>query len=505
MTVNLILHFSTAQQLLADNIPLTTALHAFKAQGHPVWLPISSLPALQARYPQAQAKLTQLLSQVKLLSAAGLTTDQLDITALEDSLTVLTAADLPGITAIWHEDPLQVQTEIPHGNHAFITEFIAQQPPTYPFVDLPRQQLDLRPAIERGLFNVLQHGGYILGKEIELFEQQLANFIGVKYALSCANGTDALLMALMAYDVKPGDAILTTPFTFVATAEVIALLGAIPIFVDIDPRTYNLDPQALEKTITRYQQDPTYRLRGIIAVDLFGLPADYAAIMAIAKTHHLFVIEDAAQGLGGLYHGRRAGALADIGATSFFPAKPLGCYGDGGAIFTDDPACYEKLRSIRVHGQHNNDRYENVRIGLNARCDTFQAAILMPKLAVYAAEIEQRQRVADTYTAALKDSVITPYIPEGLRSVWAQYSIQSPHRNAIQATLKQHGIPTAVYYPKPLHLQTAFAHLGYQAGEFPVSEAVSQRIFSLPMNPYLTHEQLLTISHHIQETVANAT
>lgn len=500
MKLNLVLHTSTTALLLANDPNICQAFQSLKTQHH-LWLPVCSLPSLQAHPPESAA-LAALLTEVKLLSSAGVTVDQLDTTALQDSLIGLAAADLPGTTALWCEQPLAVATPLPQGNQAFIMDWTQRQPLTFPFIDLPSQQLDLRPQLERGLFDILKHGNYIMGKEIEQFERQLADFIGVKHALACSNGTDTLLMALMAYGVKPGDAILTTPFTFFATAEVISLLGAVPVFVDIDPRTYNLDPQQLALTIEKTQQ--THRLRGIIAVDLFGLPADYDPIMALAQQHGLFVIEDAAQGLAGLYHGRRAGALGHINTTSFFPAKPLGCYGDGGAIFTDDTACYEKLVSIRVHGQHNNDRYENVRIGLNARCDTFQAAILKPKLAVYTTEIAERQRVADTYSQQLQHSVVTPYIPPGLSSVWAQYSIQSPYRTQIQNALKQHNIPTAVYYPKPLHLQTAFADLGYKVGDFPVSEAISQQIFSLPMNPYLTLQQITAICDVIKQAVTAA-
>jgi UDP-2-acetamido-2-deoxy-ribo-hexuluronate aminotransferase len=336
----------------------------------------------------------------------------------------------------------------------------------------------------------------------------------VKHAITCASGTDALLMALMAYGVGPGDAIFTTPFTFIATAEVISLLGATPVFVDIDPQTFNLDPAKLELAIEALKTNgpslhplPVHHLslithhsslvpKGIIPVDLFGLPADYDRINAIAKKHGLFVLEDAAQSFGAEYHGRKACSLADAGCTSFFPAKPLGGYGDGGAIFTDDDALAQAIRSIRVHGQ-GSDKYDNVRIGVNGRLDTLQAAIVLAKLGIFPAEVELRQQAAARYTELIQQqlsalgqpaSVVCPQVLEGYASAWAQYSLlarDGAHRSLLQKRLNQAGIPTAIYYPKPLHLQGAFAPLGYHEKDFPVSEASSSRIFSLPMHPYL--------------------
>jgi len=310
-------------------------------------------------------------------------------------------------------------------------------------------------------------------------------------------------MALMAEKVGPGDAIFTTPFTFIATAEVISLLGATPVFVDIDPKTFNLDPDKLALSIKSLKSNDSslhalpltpnvshLTPRGIIPVDLFGLPCDYDSINGIAKEHGLFVIEDAAQGLGGEYKGRKAGALADLGCTSFFPAKPLGAYGDGGVVFTDSDEMAARLASIRVHGQ-GEDKYNNVCIGLNARLDTMQAAILLAKLDIFPEEIELRQQVAQRYTELLTPYAIlhAPCVPEGYKSVWAQYSLLtgSPESRAnIQESLKKDGIPTAVYYPpRPLHLQTAFTSLEYKEGDFPISEDTSNRIFSLPMHPYL--------------------
>jgi UDP-2-acetamido-2-deoxy-ribo-hexuluronate aminotransferase len=294
-------------------------------------------------------------------------------------------------------------------------------------------------------------------------------------------------MPLMAYGVGPGDAIFTTPFTFIATAEVIRLLGATPVFVDIDPKTFNLDPEALAEAVGRLRQKPAtahLKPKGIIPVDLFGQPADYDRIHTIAQGHGLFVLEDAAQSFGATYKGRRAGALAAAAATSFFPAKPLGCYGDGGAVFTDDDNLADVLRSIRVHGQ-GKDKYENVRIGLNGRLDTLQAAVLLAKLEIFDQEVVDRQRIAQQYSQALNASVEVPSVAPDCTSVWAQYSVLSEHRELLLKKLQEAQIPAAIYYPVPLHLQGAFAHLGYQAGDFPVSENASRRIFSLPMHPYL--------------------
>ncbi len=359
------------------------------------------------------------------------------------------------------------------------------------FIDLKTQQKAILPAINDRIQRVLAHGQYIMGPEVFELEERLAAYVGVKHAITCSSGTDALLMPLMAYDVGPGDAIFTTPFTFIATAEVIQLLGATAVFVDIDPKTYNLDPQALEQAIAGLGQNPqtaALRPRGIIPVDLFGQPADYDAINAIARQHQLFVIEDAAQSFGATYKGRKTCSLADVAATSFFPAKPLGGYGDGGAVFTNDDGLAEILRSIRNHGQ-GRDRYENVRIGLNGRLDTIQAAVLLVKLDIFQQEVADREEVAARYTAGLKEVVTTPFVAPECTSVWAQYSVLSDQRQVLQNRLKAAGIPTAVYYPIPLHLQRAFIHLGHRPGDFPVSEQIAQQIFSVPMHPYLGADQ----------------
>jgi len=389
------------------------------------------------------------------------------------------------------------------------------------FINLKCQQSAIRPQLEQNIHTVLRHGKYIMGPEVKELEERLAAFAGVKHCIGCASGTDALLMALMSMDVGPGDAIFTTPFTFIATAEVISLLGATPVFVDIDPKTFNIDPCKLELAIKAVKtNDPviypfstnsTLKIqnskltpKGVISVDLFGLPCDYDRINAIAKEHGLLVIEDAAQGFGGEYKGKKAGSLADIGCTSFFPAKPLGCYGDGGAVFTNDSEVADTLRSIRVHGKGTH-KYDNARIGLNARLDTLQAAILNAKFDIFPQEIDLRNHVALKYTeflSALNLQLSAPSVPAGYKSAWAQYSVMSDKKVQIQAALKEKGIPTAIYYPKPLHLQTAFAYLGYKDGEMPISENCSKRIFSLPMHPYLEEKEIERICRIIGNEIS---
>lgn len=360
------------------------------------------------------------------------------------------------------------------------------------FIDLKKQYERIKPHIQERINEVLRHGKFIMGPEVAELETRLASFVGAKYCVSCASGTDALLLSLMAHGVGPGDAVFTTPFTFIATAEVVCLLGATPVFVDIDPETYNISPvkllTAVEAVKAGWVPGTTagkkLHPKGIIPVDLFGLPADYDEINRVAKAHGLFVLEDAAQSLGGSYKGKKVGNLADIAATSFFPAKPLGGYGDGGAVFTNDETIGNRIRSLREHGKGSH-KYDNVRIGINGRLDTLQAAILLPKLDIFESEIKDRQEVAARYSSALKGVVKVPHVPDGLLSAWAQYSVVTEKRELCLARLKEAGIPTAIYYPRPLHLQTAFAHLGYCPGDFPVAEQMSERIFSLPMHPYL--------------------
>lgn len=389
------------------------------------------------------------------------------------------------------------------------------------FIDLKTQQNRIKETLNANLQKVLSHCQYIMGPEVKELETKLASYVGVKHAIGCASGTNAILMALMALNIGPGDAIFTTPFTFIATAEVISLLGATPVFVDIDPKTFNIDPSKLEHAILALKaNDPSlYPLprfdsslvtrhlpltpRGVIPVDLFGLPADYDAIIAIASKYNLFVIEDAAQSFGAEYKGKKTCSFGDIACTSFFPAKPLGCYGDGGMCFTNDDALAAALDSIRLHGKGSH-KYDNPRIGINGRLDTLQAAILLAKFAIFPEEIELRQQIAVRYTSLLThhSSLVTPHVPSGLRSVWAQYSVlarDANHRSKLQKALSDNGIPTAIYYPTPLHLQTAFSALGYKKGDFPVSEDCSERIFSLPMHPYLTEKDQMCITEIISK------
>ena len=355
------------------------------------------------------------------------------------------------------------------------------------FIDLHAQQKRIRDKIEQNIKRVLDHGRYIMGPEIKELEEKLARYAGTRYAVGVASGTDALLMLLMCHEIGPGDAVFTTPFTFIATAEVIQLLGATPVFADIRPDTFNIDPEKLETVIQKTAAEGRLKPRGIIPVDLFGQPADYDAIGDIARKYGLFVVQDAAQSFGASYKGKKTCSHGDAAATSFFPAKPLGAYGDGGMVFAHNEETYEKLTSIRVHGK-GTDKYDNIRVGLNGRLDTLQAAILLAKLEIFDEEIELRQEVARGYSTGLKDFVTVPFVREGNISVWAQYSILHPRRDALIEKLKEKGIPTAIYYPLPLHLQEAFLHLGYQTGDFPVAEKTAGQIFSLPMHPYLPKE-----------------
>lgn len=360
------------------------------------------------------------------------------------------------------------------------------------FNDLHLQYRYLKEDIDKRISQVLDHGKFIMGPEVIELEKKLAEYVGVKYAISCSSGTDALLMTLMAWGVQKGDAIFTTPFTFIATSEVISLLGATSIFVDIDPGTYNIDPialdKAVQKTITKNVQKP----KAIIAVDLFGLPADYYSLTDIANKYNLLLLEDAAQSFGGVYKNKKAGSFGHAATTSFFPAKPLGCYGDGGAIFTDDQMLCETLKSIRVHGQ-GKDKYDSVRVGVNARLDTIQAAILLAKLSAFDKEMDLRNIISNKFTHGLESVLQTPRIPEDAYSAWAQYSVLAKDLNEREALIKHledKGIPTNIYYRKPLHLQDVNMGLGYKVGDFPVAETVSDRIFSLPMYPHLGNDKI---------------
>jgi dTDP-4-amino-4,6-dideoxygalactose transaminase len=353
------------------------------------------------------------------------------------------------------------------------------------FIDLAAQQRAIRARIDAAIARVLDQGAYIMGPEVGALERDLSAFSGAKHVISCANGTDAIAMVLMAKSVGPGDAVFVPSFTFAATAEAVAWLGATPVFVDSLAETFNIDPLSLKQALVaarRLGLTP----KAVIPVDLFGLPADYRAIEAIADEARLFVLSDAAQSFGASYHGQKVGTLGLATTTSFFPAKPLGCYGDGGAIFTDDDDLAAVLRSLRSHGQGGH-KYDYVRIGLNSRLDTLQAAILIEKLAIFSNEIQARERIARRYSEALGAHAIAPATPQALSSVWAQYTLRTPasRRSAILAHLEQIGIPTAVYYPKPLHLQAAYQHFPTAGNGLPIAEKIASEALSLPMHPYL--------------------
>lgn len=355
------------------------------------------------------------------------------------------------------------------------------------FIDLAAQRERIGDRLNAAIAKVVADGRYILGPEVAEFEKKLADYIGVEHVIACANGTDALLMPLMARGIGPGDAVFCPSFTFAATAEVVALAGAEPVFVDVDPDSYNLNVAQLEAAIAEVRREGRLEPKAIIPVDLFGLAAEYNKIAALAERERLFVIEDAAQSIGGKRDNVMCGAFGDVAATSFYPAKPLGCYGDGGAMFTNDGELAETLRSVLFHGK-GETQYDNVRIGLNSRLDTIQAAILIEKLAILEDEMEARQVVAKRYAEGLKDVVKVPHTPSGYRSAWAQYSIESENRDGLKAHLTAAGIPSVIYYVKPLHQQTAYKHYGQAPGGLPVSEALPERILSLPMHPYLAKD-----------------
>ena len=357
--------------------------------------------------------------------------------------------------------------------------------PPIPFIDLAAQRRRLAPRIDAAIARVADHCQFILGPEVRQLEGELAAFCGARHAVSCASGTDALLLVLMAKGIGPGDAVFCPSFTFCATAEVAALLGATPVFADVDAETFNIDPSSLRSSIATAKR-LGLKPKAVIPVDLFGLPADHDAIAAIARAEALFVLDDAAQAFGATYKTRALGALADATATSFFPAKPLGCYGDGGAIFTHDDALADTLQSLRVHGQ-GTDKYDNTRVGITGRLDSIQAAVLLEKLTIFTDEIAARQRVAQRYSDGLADVAIVPRVPDGYVSVWAQYTIRvrAGRRDALASALKVAGIPTAIYYPKPLHRQTAYRHFPAADDGLAISEQLADEVISLPMHPYL--------------------
>lgn len=376
-------------------------------------------------------------------------------------------------------------------------------PASIPFIDLQAQRKRLGEPLNCAIQAAVEGGQWVLGPQVRELEERLAEFAGVKHAVACANGTDALMIVLRAWGIGPGDAVFVPTFTFAASAEVVALVGASPVFVDVLADTYNMDPASLEAAIALVKREGKLTPRAVMPVDLFGQPADYRTLEPIIRREKLLMLCDAAQGFGGTLDGKVAGGMGDAAATSFFPAKPLGCYGDGGASFTNDDDLAELLRSIRMHGQ-GGDRYENVRIGVNSRLDTIQAAILLEKLKIFPEEIEMREAVACRYSEKLgtSNAIVVPRVIEGAQSTWAQYVIQVPDRDKLQADLKEKGVPTAVYYPIPLSAQKGYAH--YPGAPVPVSERTCKTVVALPMHPYLEADAQDRIIASVLESVGGA-
>ncbi len=514
-----------------DYLLIEKLLERCKETNVKVWFPASVLGPLDSQFVKQliqegkavkEAKkvsrqlLSTLLEEVSLLSCFGFDQSKAVSKAhnLKEAQIALATSSINGekrlVTCNKNFDTLGL-IEIIEPAKALAWIFQEDEDKPISFIDLKAQQDIIRPEIEKNIHSVLKHGRYILGPEIKELEEKLCHYTQAKHCIGVSSGTDALLMPLMAWNIGPGDAVFTTPFTFIATAEVIRLVGATPVFVDIDPNTFNLDPKKLALAITAVKQnDPSiYPIpkseplnpKLIIPVDLFGLPADYDLIMEIAEQHNLKVLSDSAQGFGSVYKGKKSGTLGHATATSFFPAKPLGGYGDGGAIFTDDDALAEVLDSIKVHGK-GNDKYDNVRLGLNARLDTMQAAVLLAKLKIFDWELEQKESIAAAYSNLLKKDLQVPHVPDSLQSAWAQYSVlaeDEKQRASIQAALKSSGIPTMIYYPKPLHMQRAFADLAYREEDFPISLEISKKIFSLPIHGYLTQKDISKIVYSLKE------
>ena len=370
------------------------------------------------------------------------------------------------------------------------------------FIDLDTQRDRVRARVEEGWRRVLDHGQYVMGPEVRDLEGRLAKFTGATEVISCSSGTDALWLPLLALGVGPGDAVFLPSWTFTATAEVVCLVGATPVFVDVDKETMNMSPRSLEAAMWRVRKQAEYIPRVVLPVDMFGLPADYDAINTIAHNEGLKVLADAAQALGGAQGNRRVGVLADITATSFYPTKPLGCWGDGGAIFTDDPELAEALRSIRIHGRGAQGKYDNVRIGTNARLDTLQAVVLIEKLAIFEDELAKRQRVAERYAQGLGQSVSLPLVPPGNSSSWAQYTIRTRRRAELQRSLAQCGIRTEIYYPRPVHQQPPYRGYPVAPDGLPATERLTDEVLSLPMHPYLTARASEYISRAVRTALS---
>lgn len=371
------------------------------------------------------------------------------------------------------------------------------------FIDLHRQYNVIENEVNERIKNVLSHKGFISGPEVEEFEEMIGNYTGRKHVIACASGTDALVLPLMAYNLKETDAVFVPSFTFFASAESITLAGGTPVFVDSDKETFNISIESLEKTIENVIKDGKLTPRGIVPVDLFGLPANFDEVERIAKKYNLFVLEDGAQGFGGELKGKKACSFGDVSATSFFPAKPLGCYGDGGAVFTDDDELYKKMKSIHVHGQ-GTDKYDNIQIGLNSRLDTIQAAILIEKLKIFPVELESRNKNAQLYIKYLKDYVDIPNVPEDYYSSWAQFTCKAKNmeeRNKIIKDLAQIGIPVMVYYKVPVHNSTAYKGCKLYCDDFSNAVELSKTVFSLPMHPYLEENEIETICKSVVKVI----
>ncbi|MEH7254633.1 DegT/DnrJ/EryC1/StrS aminotransferase family protein [Neobacillus niacini] len=372
------------------------------------------------------------------------------------------------------------------------------------FRDLKTQYQTYKQEIDSAINEVVTSANYISGKEVKELEEQLADFVGVKHCISCANGTEAMTLVMMAWDIKEGDAVFVPDFTFFSTGEVVSFKGATPVFVDVDRETFNIDTVKLETAIIKVLDEGKLNPKVIIPVDLFGLPADFPEIDRIAKKYNLLILEDGAQGFGGNINGKRACSFGDAATTSFFPAKPLGCYGDGGAIFTDDDELARLLKSLRVHGKGEN-KYDNVRIGVNSRLDTIQAAVLKVKLKAFINhELEDVNRVYQLYSARLKGTVETPFIPDGYYSSFAQYTIKlknKEQRDGLQANLKENGIPSMVYYVKPMHRQGAFSYLEFDEQDFETTNILCDTVLSLPMHPYLSEEDVNKVCDIIKEYI----
>lgn len=368
------------------------------------------------------------------------------------------------------------------------------------FRDLKKQYQVLKTDIDQAVVQVMTDCNFISGAQVSQLEDELASYVGVKHCISCANGTDALTLMMMAWGVKEGDAVFVPDFTFFSTGEVVSFEGATPVFVDVDRKTFNMNPDSLEEAVLAVEKEGKLHPKAVIPVDLFGLPYDADRINNIAHEHGMLVLEDGAQGFGGMYHGRRACSLGDAATTSFFPAKPLGCYGDGGAVFTNDDETADLLKSIRIHGK-GSMKYDNIRIGMNSRLDTIQAAILQVKLKAFMDyELEDVNKVASWYDKALCDTVEKPIIPEGCLSSWAQYTINVADRDGLQAKLKANGIPSMVYYPKPMHCQKAFDGL-MQYVDLSLTEALCNSVLSLPLDPYKAEDEVEIISNLIKEGI----